>query len=101
MDPATHPESAFFRAHIGRAPLMFEGRIAWVRLAADPQPSADRKVSVFRRLSLTDSKEEAAIYPANQAAAVIAVLRTTYPDAQLDPATFDEWVLAESGPEER
>lgn len=97
MDPATPDQSEFFRVHVGSAKI-FQGALAWVQVAKDPMPARESKAYVFRHLSLTDTREMAAIYPATAAAAVISVLQSTYPAAQLEAATFEDWILSEAGP---
>ncbi len=97
MDPANPPpESPFYRIFLGpyqcrTRDFAFEHN-AWIVEASEAQASADKKTMVFRRLSLTDRKENARIYPASSAAAIISVLAATYPAAELVPASFEEWV---------
>lgn len=95
MDPA-HPslEAEFFRVRIPASEVMAVCD-AYVRDAREPVPAlVDKKAMMFRILSLTPEKAEAAVYAAVAAAAVIAVLKSDFPGAALEPATFSEWVAA-------
>lgn len=100
MDPANPTlESPFYRIFLG--PYVCRQRDfpfkhdAWIVEASEAQASEDKKTMVFRRLSLTDQKERARIYPASSAAAIISVLAANYPEAELVPASFEEWVAFE------
>lgn len=91
-------EGEFFRVHAGPQ-IAYGGGIGWVKFAENPQPiDEDGRRSAFCRLDLVHKKEQAAVYPELGAAAILSVLRTTYPGAGLEPATFDEWISATAGP---
>lgn len=94
---SAHTDSEFFRIHLGPSPG-FNGRVAWVSDAQEPQMTGDRKRAIYRHLALTDAREAAQVYPEATAAAMISILRSTYDEAALEPATFNDWVEAAGRP---
>jgi hypothetical protein len=90
---ATQTDAEFFRVRLSD-PKLTRGEMVYVRSAKEPIPSANKKIMLFRLLSLTNEKAEAGVYLAAAAAAAISILQVSYPTAELEPATFGEWVLA-------
>lgn len=93
MDPARPAlEAEFFRIYLPTV-ANFGDRPGYIRQAKEPIAAPGRKM-VYRQLSFTDAKWEAAVYPALTAAAVISILQESWPAAMLEPASFEEWVAA-------
>lgn len=89
--PAEPPE--FVRVKLPALP-QFDNRPVYVRAAIDPQTTKNKRSMEFRVVSVTEQREEAAVYPANLAAAMLAILGIQFPGADLEPANFNDWVNA-------
>lgn len=69
----------------------------WLVECSNPQPfqlDATTRALGYSLVRLTLEKSLAIVFWIGTAETILAILRTSYPEAKIDPATFAEWIHA-------